>query len=68
MLIGEEIEESKKKFFQLMKNNFSLEILQNSGRNPYAIDEIQDLDDDERWLIMSEGRPKKMDWIVCVPL
>ena len=51
-----------------MKNNFSLEILQNSGRNPYAIDEIQDLDDDERWLIMSEGRPKKMDWIVCVPL
>ena len=61
-------EESKKKFFQLMKNNFSLEILQNSGRNPYAIDEIQDLDDDERWLIMSEGRPKKMDWIVCVPL
>ena len=60
-------EELKKKFFQLMNNNFILEILQNSGRNPYDIEEISDLDDDERWLMMSEGRAKKMNWIVCIP-
>jgi hypothetical protein len=56
-----------KKFFDLLNENFNLEILHNSGRNPFLIKEIENLDDDEKWLIMGEGRPRTMEWLVCVP-
>jgi len=56
-----------KNFFNLINKNFNLEILLNSARNPFLIKEIKDFDDDEKWLIMGEGRPRTMEWLVCVP-
>ena len=57
----------KKDFDNLLKNYFDIEIIKNSGRNPFAFDFLKDLSDDERWLIMSEGRPCEMHWIMLHP-
>ncbi len=54
-------------FYKMMNNNFSCEKLKNTGRNPYDFDEIKFLPDDERWLMMSEGRPCEMNWLVFKP-
>jgi hypothetical protein len=62
-----EDKELVKKFFNLINENFNIEILLNSGRNPFLIKEIENFNDDEKWLIMGEGRPKTMEWLVCVP-
>ena len=40
------------KFFNLMKKNFNLEILNNGPRNPNEISEIKHFDDDEKWLAL----------------
>lgn len=56
-----------KKFFNLINKYFNLEILLNSGRNPFSIKEIKDFGDDEKWLIMGEGRPRTIEWLVCIP-
>ena len=54
-------------FFDLINKNFNLEVLENGSRNPYSIPEINDLDDDERWLIVAEGRPRQMNWLILTP-
>jgi hypothetical protein len=54
------------KFFKFLKNNFNVEILKNSSRNPF-IDKFKNLNDDERWLMVSEGRKCQQDWIICTP-
>ena len=54
-------------FYKMMNNNFSFEKLKNKGRNPFDFDEIKFLPDDERWLMMSEGRPCEMNWLVFKP-
>ena len=28
---------------------------------------IESLSDDDRWLIISEGRPNEMKWLLCYP-
>jgi len=55
------------KFLNLMDKYFHLEILNNGTRNPFLIPEIKDLDDDERWLIVSEGRKRSMNWFIFTP-
>ena len=54
-------------FFKIMDKYFHLEILNNGPRNPFSIPEIKDLDDDEKWLIVSEGRKQSMNWLVFTP-
>ena len=54
-------------FFVFMKKHFNLEVLMNGSRNPYEIDQIANFDDDEKWLIASEGRKQTMDWLVFTP-
>lgn len=56
-----------KKFDNLLKQYFNVEILLNSERNPYGFRDLTQISDDERWLIMSENRPKEMQWLVCIP-
>tara|TARA_Y100000590_G_scaffold20297_1_gene23678 strand:- start:1801 stop:2628 length:828 start_codon:yes stop_codon:yes gene_type:complete len=59
--------EKKKNYYTLLRNNFDIEIIKNSGRNPFIFDFISDLSDDERWLILSEGRPCEMEWLLLIP-
>ena len=54
-------------FYKIMNNYFHCEKLKNTGRNPFDFDEIKFLPDDERWLMMSEGRPCEMNWLVFKP-
>ena len=45
---------------------YKIEEIRNSRRNPY-LKEIEHLPDDERWMIVSEGRPSEMIWFICYP-
>ena len=54
-------------FYEIMNENFKNEILHNNARNPFGIDQLQYLSDDARWLLMSEGRPYEMNWLIFTP-
>jgi hypothetical protein len=54
-------------FFKLLRENFHLEVLPDCQRNPHNIIEIQEYKDDDKWLMVSEGRICKQDWLICIP-
>jgi hypothetical protein len=54
-------------FFKLINENFYLEFLYDGPRNPHDISEIKNYRDDDKWLMVSEGRICNQDWLVCVP-
>ena len=56
----------KNKLKNILKKNFKVEIIKNSARNPF-VEKIENLSDDERWLVVSEGRPNEMEWLLCYP-
>tara|TARA_Y100001970_G_scaffold27453_1_gene33486 strand:+ start:2643 stop:3425 length:783 start_codon:yes stop_codon:yes gene_type:complete len=56
----------KKKFHNILKKYFKIKTIKNSERNPY-MKKIESLSDDDRWLIISEGRPNEMKWLLCYP-
>lgn len=56
-----------KKFFTLMKNNFKIEKIHHSYKNPFIIKAIKNFDEDTKWLTMSECRNTNQDWLFCVP-
>ena len=57
----------KNVFFKLINKNFNVKILNDGGRNPNLIKKLENLNDDEKWLLMSENRPCRMDWIILIP-
>lgn len=57
----------KKKFFKLINNNFLVSYLENSSRNPHSYKCLEHLNDDEKFLLMSENRPCNMNWLVLLP-
>ena len=38
-----------------------------ASKNPFIIKEIEGLNEDEKWLSMSECRPRSQNWLVCYP-
>ena len=54
-------------FYENLNTNFNMEILKNSSRNPFKFSFMDDFGDDDRWLLMSEGRARNMNWIICIP-
>ena len=56
-----------KKFTQLIRKNFNIEILKNTTRNPFLSKKLSMISDNDRWIIVSEGRPCEMNWIICKP-
>ena len=56
----------KLNFDKLLKKHFIIENIKNSQRNPF-MNELKNLNDDTRWILMSEGRPCEMEWILCHP-
>lgn len=53
---------------EMASKYFSIKELFAGSRNPSAYLELNDLRDDDRWLICSEGRPRKMVWYQLTPL
>jgi hypothetical protein len=63
------IENSKLKniFFKLINKNFNVNYLENGSRNPHKFKILDFLNDDEKYLIMSENRPCTMNWLILSP-
>tara|TARA_B100001971_G_scaffold101417_1_gene93476 strand:+ start:166 stop:1026 length:861 start_codon:yes stop_codon:yes gene_type:complete len=56
-----------KKFTQLIRKNFNIEILKNTTRNPFISKKLSMINDNDRWLAVIEGRACEMNWIICKP-
>jgi len=63
------IQNSKLKniFFKLIYKNFNVNYLNNGNRNPHKFKDLDFLNDDEKYLIMSENRPCSMNWLILSP-
>jgi len=66
-IILNKLNDIEKEFFNLIKKNFKLEIIRNSGRDPFKLKHLKEFNDDERWLMMSETRPEEMIWLALTP-
>ena len=47
--------------------NFNVNYLENGSRNPHKFKILDFLNDDEKYLIMSENRPCTMNWLILSP-
>ena len=55
-----------KKFYNMLKKKFNVESITSGSRNPF-VKGLEKLTDNERWMIVSEGRPVQMTWLICSP-
>ena len=60
-------EKDKKIFYELIKSYFTVEVLEDRGKDPFSIDMLKRFNDDEKYLMMSEGRPQTMRWLILQP-
>jgi hypothetical protein len=61
---------SKKKikmFYQMIKKYFKVEIIKDCSKDPLKYKILDRFSDDEKYLMMSEGRPETMSWIILYP-
>ena len=58
---------SPKKLISQLKKIFKTKIITTGNRDLSNYKLIENLHDTEKWLLVNEGRPKKMHWIVCLP-
>ena len=56
-----------KNFYNSIKKRFKIEIIKDISKDPFNFDILNNFSDDEKYLMMSEGRPKKMQWVVLYP-
>jgi len=56
-----------KSFMQKIKKHHNIEILNDVSKNPFNFKILDKFSDDEKYLMMSEGRPKSMRWLILKP-
>jgi len=56
-----------KNLIKNLKRYFKVKIVSTENRNPSDFKILEHIHDNEKWLLMSEGRPKKMEWVFCEP-
>jgi hypothetical protein len=58
-----------KNFYNLIKKNFKITIINNTSRDPFKLSNkyFDKFTDDERFLLMSEGRSEKQIWLALIP-
>ena len=56
-----------KNFNQIIKQNFNSEIIKTGSRDPGNFAEFDNFSDNDRWLMMSEGRRWNMTWQIVSP-
>ena len=54
-------------FYKRIKKRFKIEILRDNAKNPFEFQLLDNVSDDDKYLMMSEGRPKTMQWLVLYP-
>ena len=57
----------KKKFYKNLKKYFKIEIIKDISKNPFKFELLKSYTDDEKYLMMSEGRPESMQWLILYP-
>ena len=63
-------EKSKKKkdnFYKIVNKYFKVEIIKDRAKNPFDYKILDSFTDDEKYLMISEGRPKTMQWLILFP-
>ena len=66
-LLSEAKQNKYQELINKLNDNFSMEIIRNTGRNVSQINEISNLSENELMMISSESRPKMMEWFVLTP-
>ena len=56
-----------KNLIKNLKRYFKVKIVSTENRNHSDFKILEHIHDNEKWLLMSEGRPKKMEWVFCEP-
>ena len=56
-----------KNFNQNIKKYYNVEILKDTPKNPFNFSILEKYSDDEKYLMMSEGRPESMQWVILQP-
>ena len=56
-----------KNFNQNIKKYYNVEILKDTPKNPFNFSILEKYSDDEKYLMMSEGRPESMRWLILQP-
>ena len=46
---------------------FKVEIIKDNAKNPFNYKILDSFTDDEKYLMMSEGRPETMQWLILYP-
>jgi hypothetical protein len=54
-------------FYKNIKKFFKVEVIEDNFENPLDYDVLHNFTEDEKYLIMSEGRPVRMQWIILLP-
>lgn len=54
-------------FFKTIKKRFKVEIIKDISKDPFGFEILNEFSDDEKYLMMSEGRPQTMRWIILYP-
>ena len=54
-------------FYKIINKNFHVEIIKDHSKKPFEITILDKFSDDEKYLMMSEGRPETMQWLVLTP-
>ena len=54
-------------FYKNIKKHFKVNIIKDEIKNPLDYEILDDFSEDGKYLMMSEGRPKSMQWIVLSP-
>ena len=56
-----------KNFNQNIKKYYKVETLKDTPKNPFNLSILEKYSDDEKYLMMSEGRPESMQWLILQP-
>ena len=54
-------------FYKNLKKRFKVEIIKDVSKDPFNFQILDKFTDDEKYLMVSEGRPKTMRWIILYP-
>ena len=54
-------------FYKTIKKFFKVEFVEDNFENPLNYKILDNFTEDEKYLILSEGRPVRMQWIILLP-
>ena len=50
-----------------LKNFFKIKTLTTTNRDLSNFKFLNSMHENEKWLLVNEGRPEKMEWLMCIP-